>query len=422
MDLFPMSLINKMLQDLDARRSDVAGGSAYGPQIRPVPARPRFHVAWWVAIALGVGLIAVFAWEMLRPPIAGRTDMHSPIKSEKKVQANAGAAPASATGGRIEAAPAAGGQSSVPRATPVSPAAPASVADKSILAVPPPVLAAAEDNSPLILSHSLATRPAAAADNPASDATQARKKAVADKVALVPKSTPKAYIPDLPKTASAGKPPAAAPYVPSASPVAPLGLNKQIKELTPQQRSDNEYRKALSLIQQGMSTEAMNGLEQALQLDPQHAAARQTLIGQLLENKRQDEALRIARAGLSMDLAQPGLAMIAARLQLEKGGLRPAIETLEKTLPNAADREDYQSFLAALLQRDGRHKEAVEHYLIALQKAPQNGVWWMGLGISFQGDHRPAEAQEAFSKAKATNTLSPELLAFVESKLRQLQR
>jgi MSHA biogenesis protein MshN len=201
-----------------------------------------------------------------------------------------------------------------------------------------------------------------------------------------------------------------------------MALNKEVKEISPQQRAENEFRKAIPLIQQGRPAEAIAGLELALQLDPQHAAARQTLVGVLLDSKRQDEAMRRTREGLSIEPAQPGLAMILARLQVEKGELRPAIDTLQRTLPYAADRPDYLAFLAALLQRDGRNKEAAEHYVHALQRSPQNGIWWMGLGISLQADSRWDEAQEAFSRAKASKSLSPELLAFVESKLKQLQR
>jgi MSHA biogenesis protein MshN len=142
----------------------------------------------------------------------------------------------------------------------------------------------------------------------------------------------------------------------------------------------------------------------------------------LLDTGRRDEAAGMAREALSTDPAQPGLAMILARLRLEKGEVKSAVETLQRTLPYAADRADYQSFLAALLQRDGRNKEAADHFLLALQKAPQNGVWWMGLGISLQAEHRLTEAQEAFGRARSSNSLSPELHAFVESKLKQLQR
>jgi MSHA biogenesis protein MshN len=191
--------------------------------------------------------------------------------------------------------------------------------------------------------------------------------------------------------------------------------------LTPQQHADNEYRNAILLLQQGKNTESIDSLERVLHLAPLHAGAREALIGLLLDAKRNDDAAHIAREGLDLDVHQVGLAMILARLQLEKGALHPAIETLQRSLPYAADKADYQAFLAALLQRDARHKEAITHYLRALGIAPRNGVWWMGVGISLQADHRLPEAREAFKRARETDTLSAELLAFVNDRLGQLQ-
>ena len=45
----------------------------------------------------------------------------------------------------------------------------------------------------------------------------------------------------------------------------------------------------------------------------------------------------------------------------------------------------------------------------------------MGLGISLQAVNRNSEAQDAFRRARASNTLNPELQAFVDQRLKQLQ-
>jgi MSHA biogenesis protein MshN len=130
--------------------------------------------------------------------------------------------------------------------------------------------------------------------------------------------------------------------------------------------------------------------------------------------------MRQLQAALAIDARQPALAMLLARLQLERGG--PAIDTLMRTLPYAAGNGEYHAFLAGVLQREGRVHEAAEHYQSALKRSPGNGVWWMGLGIALQADKRDAEAVAAFARAQASGTLSPELQAFVERRLGQLGR
>jgi MSHA biogenesis protein MshN len=185
-------------------------------------------------------------------------------------------------------------------------------------------------------------------------------------------------------------------------------------------RGEDAYRRALASLQDGRVTETIASLEQALQLDPRHDAARQTLIGLLVETGRVDEAMRQLQQALAPDARQPALAMLLARLQIERGG--SGIETLTRTLPYAGGNGEYMAFLAGALQRQGRHAEAAGQYQAALRGAPHNGVWWMGLGISLQADKRDADARTAFQRAQAAGSLTPELQAFVERKLQQLAR
>ena len=194
-----------------------------------------------------------------------------------------------------------------------------------------------------------------------------------------------------------------------------------IKQVSSGQRADQFYREALALRSQGRMGEAQTALEEALRIDPRHLGARQALLGMFVDGKRYAQAEQVLQDGLALNLAPPVLAMALARLQIERGDQATALLTLEHYLPQAQDNADYRAFYAALLQRGERHAEAIAHYQAALRGQPNRALWWMGLGISLQAEKRGAEAEQAFSRARATPGLSPELQAFVEQRLKQLQ-
>ncbi|MBI1175516.1 MAG: tetratricopeptide repeat protein [Sideroxydans sp.] len=195
---------------------------------------------------------------------------------------------------------------------------------------------------------------------------------------------------------------------------------KVVKHISPEQQAEDEFGQALALIQQGRKSEALPHLETTLQLNPGQAVARQTLVGLLLESKRNAEAERILQDGLRHDPKQSSLAMLLARLQVERGAMPQALATLEKTLPFADQQADYHAFVAAVLQRLNRHKEAITHYQIALHLSPKSAIWWMGLGISLQAVDFDEDARDAFQHAADLHQLKPELQAFVEKQLKAL--
>ena len=372
-----MSLINKMLQDLDARGGQ-PGAVAGSPEIRPVP--PPERPFPWLRVALLGGLVAVLGGSGY---LAWRIQQGAPIAAAPIALAQTPPAAPAPKPAPAEVA------SSVP-AAPAAPVAAPAAAEPAAESAPD---AAAQEVAPP-QPHRPPPAPAAKKEAPAPGFDAVRAPAPRVAPAVPAKAAPK------PPVAKAARP-------------EPAGRVE-----TTAQRAENGYRRALAGLEDGRVTEAIGHLEGALRADPRHEAARQTLVGLLIEAKRPDEAIRQLGAALALDPRQPAMAMLMARLQLERGS--PGIDTLMRTLPYAAGNGEYQAFLAGALAREGRHREAAEHYGVALRTAPQNGVWWMGLGISLQAEKRTAEALAAYQKARESGTLSPELQGFVDRKLKQL--
>ena len=141
----------------------------------------------------------------------------------------------------------------------------------------------------------------------------------------------------------------------------------------------------------------------------------------LLEGKSLGDAERVLQGGVRLAPAQIGFTTTLARLQVDRGDNATAIATLQKGLDFAQSSPDYLAFLAALLQRAQRHNEAIEQFQAALRLRPDAGVWLLGLGMSLQAINRTADAQEAYQRARTTGSLNPELAAFADQRLRQLQ-
>jgi len=106
---------------------------------------------------------------------------------------------------------------------------------------------------------------------------------------------------------------------------------------------------------------------------------------------------------------------------VERSDVSAALSLLQKHAAPPDRNPDFHGFAGALYQRLDRHKEAIEQYQTALRLAPSGSIWWVGLAISYQAVDRPKDALEAFTRAKSAGNLAPELLAFVDQRLRQLR-
>jgi len=392
-----MSVINQVLNQLEQRGAHHVAEQA---MVRAVPrAKRNFSMLLLVFGLALVIVIAVWQWIYTRKPVvAARVPPNT-----------AQGLPHPAAAGNIPGSPEDGkltmqhrvAQADAPVQGAISAAMPASRLSFELSSVPLPSSARREPEKPHskqkitgVLPHATVEPDRRLARKPASKTV----KATAVKIAGTPPS----------KTSAAGD------VMPSFDGALPM------KQISPEQLSDAEYRKASALFQQGRIDDAMSGYRAALRLNPGNDEARQALVALLLEKKRGKDAERVLQDRLDSNPDQTRFTMMLARLQVERGAVAEATATLEKALPFASSQADYQAFLAALLQRQNRNDEAIAHYQVALQLAPNNGIWLMGYGISLQALKRNADAKIAFQHALTTRSLSPDLQAFVQQKIKGL--
>ncbi len=415
-----MSLINQMLQDLEKRRASAAERGAVPSQVRVLPATEKTRLGAWIAIG-GVALTALAGGQywlvqqraaMSPPPLAAQAQGAEPVAAPGVKYLAQGPAPLRALDLAVVPAP----KAAVAVRPPVAPMA--GIARSPAPSAVAPVVDTKAPQPPLTMAAVIATEvpaaPAASAAKvvpPAGDAKVASASAVSavSVIVPVPPVAPK------PRAADIGGEPRVQLAATGAQ------IDKRMQTLTPAQMAENEYREAANFLGQGRLVEAQDSFRQALQNNPLHAGARQGLFGLLVDAKRTPEAEQLLKEGLKLNANQPGLALALARLQLDRADANAAIETLQASAASAQNSPDYLAFFAGLLQRQSRHREAVEQYLAALRLAPNSGVWLMGLGISLQALGRNTDAQDAFRRARASNTLNAELQAFVDQRLRQLQ-
>jgi MSHA biogenesis protein MshN len=386
-----MSLINQMLRDLDARRASTPEQIPLQTTVRATYGRPsRLRPALGLAVAAAA---AAGGWYWA----AGKPAQVPPVMTPAAVAPQPAAQPQAAVPPVAPAAAVPATASSVtPGASANAASAPVATGGSSVASAPaqpePAMAPSAKTKTPRMIS---------GAQQGAPQVAKARKA----------ESVGAAAIPQTPAT-----PPSAKPIATTAG-EAP-SIEKRPRASLASDAAENEYNKAVVALRRGAVADGIVSLQSSLRLDPAHVAARQALLSLMLQQRQWREAQKLAEDGLALNPAQTPWAIALARLQVENGALTEASETLARYEPHATRDAEYQAFHAFTLQKQKRFHEASERYIAAVTLRPGEGRWWYGLGVSLEGDQRPQEAREAFTKARDAGNLPPELAGGLKFHLR----
>lgn len=358
-----MSVINKMLQDLDRRSAVAAGGGPDAPQpVQAAAAAERTGHEWFwrtlaVLILACVGWVGWVAYQLqprpLITPLAART-VRAPVPA--------------------------------PVQKPAPPPPPAPVVE--VKTAPAPV-------------EKVEPQPAKAAG------TFKLARSIETPITELKKPAP----PEPKKAALSEqkKPAASQPAV-----------DKRERTKAMSDAADARFRRAVAFLNQARVSEGEEELIAALQIDPSHVPARQAYVALLLEQQRVATAARVLREAVAANPSHPVFSLALARVYTEQRDYPAALNAMDKVGP-AAQTPEFQALRGAVLQRMGRHAEAVQAYEEALQKSTQPGSTWAGFAVSLEALGRPEEAVEAYQRALGAGPLPAELREYAEARIRALR-
>ena len=352
-----MSVINKMLRDLDQRQSPATGAAdplrRYTASVAAQPAarRPSAALRWATGLLPIAAVVAGgFVWWSFQHP-ASTPFVAAPLPQGTPVPPEAVA---------IAQAPA-----------PVT-SEPLPLVELQPMALSTPVPAVLAASGPIRLGlrmDATLTMPTAA---PAAQHAASAPMVVPAKPAPVTASAPSAAPAPMAQAAAKPQPPAAEP--------APV--NRQ------QQAGREALAQAQALWASGARDTAISTLQEAVAT-----------------------AERSPAAAVSASLVP--LVRELARMELAEGRSAAVWELLTRLEPLLVNQPELWALRANAAQRLGRHQDSVQAYTTALQTRPSEQRWLLGAAVSLAALGQTVPAAEMADKARSVGPVSREVLAYL---------
>ncbi|MEN9583565.1 MAG: hypothetical protein RLZZ616_571 [Pseudomonadota bacterium] len=179
-------------------------------------------------------------------------------------------------------------------------------------------------------------------------------------------------------------------------------------------------RKATTAMARGQLRDAQDNYYQVLVHAPHNQGAREQLAGLLYGEGRLSEATQLLEEGIRLDPEQADFRLLLARLAISSGDQLKALGWLTGYKPDLASNLDYYATWAGVTQELGRNAEAAELYVTLLRQQPDQGRWWLGLGVAEDGQGHSQRALDAYRNAQLHGNLGEASASWIEQRIAQL--
>lgn len=178
---------------------------------------------------------------------------------------------------------------------------------------------------------------------------------------------------------------------------------------------------AQDALQAGDSLEAARYLNQLVSLEPTNLPARKKLAALLFAQNQNRSAETLLLEGLQVHPGSAELRLMLARLYAQNGHSEKAHDLLQTFSVSALLEPEYLAFRASLADQLSRFQFAKSDYSALSRAFPDNSKWWLGLAVSQERLGENQGALLAYQKANSLNQLSTEVSSFVQQRLQFLE-
>lgn len=369
-----MSVINRMLRDLDQRQQHPQNNA--GPAaIAPSPTRPFLLAIWLVIAVVLAGMVFYFAWQS--------PDTEPTSQAPQQRQA----------------------------AEPVNPQqlAPVAAEPKQQPAQQSASTTESQASAPVI-----AEIPAVAESEPASlESTEPEPSAEQRQPA---EQQPAATSNRQPQAQQAQR-----ETTPSSSGSADSSMSVRRVQLSPAQLAARNLEKAEEAFSKGQQTQGQELLEQALAVQPLNTVVRERLAAYWYGRGYGNRALAILQQGIQLQPGADDLKLLLARMYERLEMPADALEILKGMTLTPERSRDGLSIRAELAWKAADYAQAVTDYQALTRAQPGNARWWLGLALALDDSEASTAAVEAYRRALAIGGFTAATSLYIRERLAQLQ-
>ena len=386
-----MSIINQMLKDIDKREQQPDGGKRAASMYAGKPVRSR---AWLWALLGVLVVILIYAAVVLGSRLLND---ETPLPSAEQLQ--------------IQRQPLAStAQPATTQSEATAAVEPEYVAPERARPVAQPVLAQPTTNT---VAGSEASVETSAAANVRAEQTHTYSRVIDPRVGNPRPSVQPGEAANAP---AAGAESQAAVAEPPAEPEPANEMSVQRSNTT--ESAATLYRRAMEAAEAGNVRQAIQRLQEALLLNPNHHEARLQLAALQFGRGFSGDALALLQEGVQRAPSFHAFILLKARIYERIGQADYALQLVRGVTAVLPEDADLLLLRANLASDNGHYALAVNSYQALVQWRPQQGNWWLAYGFALQqlaAKQTPADAEyedylqraaEAYRQALRDPTLS----------------